>query len=129
MNSPSTREVTIGFTYRLDSSTGALACAIGCFFSSKCTKQFHFVGNRRVFNDAIGRFNEPVIIHPGIGRQGNNQTDVGSFRGFNRTDSAVVGRMNVPHLKTGAFPRQATGSQCAEPPFVALFRKADWSGP
>ena len=68
------------------------------------------VGSRRVhesnlslFDDPVGGFDKAEIVDPGIGAQRYNQTDIGSFRGFNGAYAAVVRRMHIPHFKSGSF--------------------------
>ncbi len=56
----------------------------------------------------IGGFNETILIHRGIGRHATDQTNVWSFRCFNRADPAVVGVVNVADIKASALSPQTT---------------------
>ena len=60
---------------------------------------------RQVFKDLpIRRLDEAVWVDPGEGRQGTEQPDVGTFRGLDGADTAIVGEVNIPHVESGPFP-------------------------
>ena len=58
---------------------------------------------------AVRCFNETEVVDSGVGRQGGDQADVRSFGSLNRTNTTVMGRMDVANLKsstvTGETPR------------------------
>ena len=58
------------------------------------------------------------LVHPGVGGQGGDQADVGSFRRLDRADPAVVGGMDIADLKARALAGQPAGPQGREAPFV-----------
>ena len=52
---------------------------------------------------AVGSFNEAHGVDLGIDAKRRNQTDVWSFRRFNRAKASVVGVVYVTHLKSGTL--------------------------
>src|SRR5438132_12507839 len=48
-------------------------------------------------------FNETKLVDPRESRHRADQTDVRSFRRLDRTNSAVLSRMHVPHLHSGGI--------------------------
>ena len=48
------------------------------------------IGDGTLFDAAVGRDQESVIVHPGVDRQRTDQADVRAFRRFDRADSTVV---------------------------------------
>ena len=88
---------------------------------------FHFFVSTKVFMNAVDfaifhhtvRGNqEAVLINIGIDRQRGDQADVGTFRRFNRTDSAIVRNMNVTHFEAGSFTIQTARSKGRQSAFV-----------
>ena len=71
-----------------------------------------------LFHHTVRRFNESECIHPGEGAQGDDQTDVRTFRGFHRTDAAVMGGMNVADLESRPFSRQTSRPEGRQSSFV-----------
>ena len=61
------------------------------------------VSDLTILDNTVRGFNKPVGIHFGIGCQRDNKTDIRSLRGLNRTDTTVMGRMNITNLKAGPF--------------------------
>ena len=51
----------------------------------------------------IRRLNEAVLIDLCIGCKVRDQTDVRTFRCFNRTDSSIVGVVNITHFESGTL--------------------------
>ena len=82
-----------------------------------------FFGNHAVDNFAVRTLNKAVFVDAGISRQRVNQTDVRTFRRFNRTDTSVVGRMYVADFKTSTFAGQTAGPQSRQAAFVGNFRQ------
>ncbi len=61
--------------------------------------------NRAIFvYDPIWRLDKAILIDLGISRQVGDQLD--------RTNTAIVRRVNVTHLESGTFPRKSTRPQC-----------------
>ena len=79
---------------------------------------FRLVGHLAVFDLPVRCLNKAVLIHLGKSGQRYDQADVRTFRGFNRTDTTVMCRMNVADLKPGPLSRQTSRPQCAQPSFV-----------
>ena len=52
-----------------------------------------------VLDHAVRRDQEAVFVDVGLDRQRGDQADVGAFRRFDRTDSAVVRDMHVAHFE------------------------------
>ena len=67
---------------------------------------------------AVRRLDEAEVVHASERRERRDQADVRSFRRLDRTDSPVVGRMNVAHLEARALARQATRPECRKAPLV-----------
>ena len=71
----------------------------------------------------VGALDKAVVIDARKTGQGRNQTDVRAFGRFNRTDPAIVRRVNVAHFKTCALSRQASRSKSGKTPLVRNFRQ------
>ena len=76
------------------------------------------VGDAPVLDLAIGRLQEAVGVGAGIDRQRVDQTDVRTFRGLDRADAAIVGRVHVAHLEAGPLARQTAGAERRDAPLV-----------
>ena len=83
----------------------------------------HLVGDAAVLDLAIRRFDEAVFVHPRIGRERIDETDIRPFRRLDRTDAAVMGRVHVAHFEAGALAREPAGAQRREPPLVRDLRQ------
>ena len=71
-----------------------------------------------VFHLPERSFDEAVFIHPGVGGQGADQAGIRALRGFDRTDAAVVGWVDVAHGETGPLPGEAAWAQGADAALV-----------
>src|SRR5512132_4041377 len=71
----------------------------------------------------VRSFDEAKLVDAGKARETRNQADVRTFRCFNRTNTAIVSRVNVADFESGALARQATRSQRRETAFVGNLRK------
>ncbi|MNI67055.1 hypothetical protein D3C73_1226590 [compost metagenome] len=60
---------------------------------------------------AIWRFDEAIFVNTSKCRQGVDQTDVRTFRCFDRTHTTIVRRVNVTHFKAGTLTSQTTRSE------------------
>ncbi len=60
---------------------------------------------------AIRSLQESVIVGPRVHGQRIDESDVRTFRRFDGTHPAVVGRMHVAHFESGTLARQAAGAQ------------------
>ena len=78
----------------------------------------HLVGDAAVLDLAVGRLDEAVFVHPRIGRERVDQTDIRAFRRLDRADAAVMRRVHVAHLEAGALARQTARTERRETPLV-----------
>ncbi len=67
----------------------------------------------------VGSGEEAVFIHLRVNTQRRDQPDIRTFGRLDRADSSIVRDMNIPHLETGAFTVETTGSQGAQAPLVS----------
>ena len=74
-----------------------------------------------VEHSAVWRFNKAIFINFRIVSQTSNQTDVRTFRSFNRADTSVVRMVYVADIKPGTFPAQTARTQCGKCTLVAQF--------
>ena len=79
------------------------------------------IGDAIVFDFAVGRLDEAVLVDPRVGRERGDKSDIGALGGFNRADAAVMGRVNVADLETGALAGQTAGAKRGEPALVRDF--------
>ena len=90
----------------------------GMFLLIQGRQEFYSIGDHAVVDLPIWRFYEAVLIHSAIGAQRGDQTDVGPFRRFDRTDSAVVSRMDIANFESRPFASKTSRSKSAESPLV-----------
>ena len=64
-------------------------------------------GDDAIADDAVRSFDEAKLVDLRKGGKRGDQTDVRTFRRFNRANPAVVARMDVAHFKACAFAVQA----------------------
>ena len=83
----------------------------------------HLGGHLAVDNLAVRAFDEAVLVDTCKGRQRVDQTNVRTFRRFNRADTTIVGRMNVTNFKAGTLTGQTTRAKRRKTTFVGNFRK------
>ena len=83
----------------------------------------HFVGHLTVDHLAVGGFDKAVFVDTRKGGEAVDQTDVLTFRCFDRAHPAIVGRVNVAHLKAGAFAGQTARPQSRKTALVRHFRQ------
>ena len=81
------------------------------------------VGHVAVADDAVRRLDEAVVVHLGVGRQGDDQANVRAFGRFDGADAAIVRHMDVSDFKTGAFAGQTAGAQSGKAALVRDFRE------
>ena len=75
------------------------------------------------FNATVRGFDEPERVDAREGRERPDQADVRAFRGFDGTHAAVVRRVNVADLNTGALTRQSTRSERRQTALVGESRE------
>ena len=78
----------------------------------------NFIHHRAVDDALVRAFDEAVIVDARKAGERRNQTDVRTFRRFDRADAAVVSRMDVAHFEAGAFAGETAWSKGRETPFV-----------
>ena len=71
-----------------------------------------------VGNPAVRRFKKAVLVQLSEQGQRVDQTDVRTFRRFDRADTAIVGGVHVAHLEARTFTRQTTRAQSRDPALV-----------
>src|SRR5690606_16562519 len=81
------------------------------------------IGHLAVAHAPVRAFDEAVLVDAGIGRQAVDQTDVRAFRRLDRADAAVIGRVHVAHLETGALAGEAARAKRRETALVGYFRR------
>jgi len=81
------------------------------------------VGQLAVIDIAVRRLQEAVIVDARVGAEGDDEADVRSFRRLDGAHPPVVGRVHVPHLEAGPFPRETAGPQGVQPALVGELRQ------
>ena len=81
----------------------------------------HLIGDLTIDNLTIRGFDEAVFVDTCKGRQRVDQTNVWTFRRFNRTHTTVVGWVHVAHLKAGTFAGQTAWAKRRKTTFVCHF--------
>ena len=74
-----------------------------------------------VLDLAVGRLEESVLVDAGVGGKIGDQTDVRTFRRFDRAHSPVLGVMHVADVEGGAVTGKTAGTERRETPFVRQF--------
>src|SRR5690606_32453711 len=69
-------------------------------------QEHDLVGDQGVLHHAVRAFQEAILVGAGIGSQRVDQTDVRTFRGFDRADATIVGRVYVADFEAGALAGQ-----------------------
>src|SRR5439155_20552313 len=83
----------------------------------------HVVDTATALHFAVRRLDEAVVVDARKAGERADQTDVRTFRRFNRADAAVMGRVNVADFETSAFARETARSKRGEPALVGDFAK------
>ena len=82
---------------------------------------FNFFRDATVLDFAIRRFKETEFVDARKCRERRDQTDVRSFRRFNRTNTSIVRRMNVADFKSSAITRQTPWPKRRQAAFMGQF--------
>ena len=61
-------------------------------------------GHPPVLHLAVRGLDEPILVHPGIGAERDDEPDVRPFRCLDRADAAIVGGMHVADFETRPAP-------------------------
>ena len=81
------------------------------------------VHHASVLHLAVGRLDEAVVVDARKAAQRRDQSDVRTFRGFNRADAPVVRWVDVANFESGTFARQAARPQGRQTPLVRDLRQ------
>ncbi len=81
------------------------------------------VGHLAVDDLAVRRLEEAVFVQVRIQRERVDETDVRTFRRFDRAHAAVVGRVHVADFEARALARQTARAQCGNAALVRDFRQ------
>ena len=79
------------------------------------------VGDLAVHDLAVRGLDEAEVVDAGVGGERADQTDVGTFRGLDRADTAVVGGMDVADLESGALAGETPWPEGRETALVCQF--------
>src|SRR5208282_5215406 len=90
----------------------------GLEFAVAGIDDLHEVDDASALDAAIGRFDEAVIVDARKATERADKADVRALRSFDGADAAVVRRVDVANLESGAFTGQPAGTQSGEPPLV-----------
>ena len=66
-------------------------------------KELDLIRHTPLHDFPVRRLDKAELIDPGIRRQRRNQSDVRTFRGFDRTNTTIVSRVHVADFKTGTL--------------------------
>ena len=91
------------------------------FFDSR--QVMNFVSHNAVGDFTIRRLEETVFVSLCVHGQGVDQTDVRTFRRFDRTYATVVGRVYVSNFEACAFTGQTAWAECGDTTFVRNLRQ------
>ena len=78
----------------------------------------HIASDLALYDLAVGRLNESILVNVSENTQGANQTDVGAFRRFDGANSTVVRNVYVTHFKTSPLSVQAARAKCGKTTLV-----------
>src|SRR5205814_8840276 len=93
----------------------------GFEFTVAGVDDLHVVDTASAFYFAVRRLDEAVVVDAGKAGERADETDVRTFRRFNRADAAVMGRVNVADFETSAFARETARSKRGETALVGDF--------
>ena len=86
-----------------------------------CVNDLDKVQQLAIAHAAIRRFNKAVFVNARKARKRRDQSNVRTFRRFNRADAAVVRRVNVTDFKASTLAAQTTRPKGGETPLVRDF--------
>ncbi len=79
------------------------------------------VGDAIVFDFAVRRLDKAVFVDARVGRERRDKSDIGALGRFNRADAAVMGRVNVADLESGALAGKTARTKRGQPALVRDF--------
>ena len=74
--------------------------------------------DNRIVHLAVRSDDEAQVVDLGIDAERGDQTDIGTFRTLDRTQTTIVSIVNVTHLETCTLTRQTARTQCRETTLV-----------
>ncbi len=83
----------------------------------------HVFGDLAVLHAPVRALDEAVLVHPRVGGERVDQADVRAFRGFDRADPAVVGRVHVADFEARALAGQTAGAERRKAALVGDLRQ------
>ena len=83
----------------------------------------HLFGDLSVLDPPVRAFDEAVLIDHRVRGQAVDQADVRAFRGFDRADPAIVGRVHVANLEAGPLAGQTARAERRQASLVGDFRQ------
>src|ERR1700674_1279622 len=81
------------------------------------------LGKMSLLDHAVRRFDKPEFVDPRERAHRADETDVRTFRRFDRTNAAVMRRMHVADFESGAIAAQPAGPEGREPALVRQLRE------
>src|SRR5690606_22650287 len=75
-------------------------------------------GGAAVLHETIRRFDEAEFVDARVSGERVDETDVRTFRGFDRADAAVVRRVNVAHFEASTLAVETTRPERGETTLV-----------
>ncbi len=82
-----------------------------------------FIGHATFFYYAIRSLDKTEFIDTSEGRQRVDQSNIRTFRRFDRTDTSVVRWMNISHFKSSSFSVQAPRTQSRQTTLMSKLRQ------
>ena len=86
-------------------------------------KIFNFFCCLSIYNLTIWSFKESIIINLCKHWKRNNQTNIWTFRSFNRTHSSIMRIVYVSNFKTCTVTRKTTSTQSRKTTLMCKFRQ------
>src|ERR1700678_4419188 len=90
-------------------------------FAIAGVQNLHVVQNAPAFYLAVGRFDKSEFIDARVAGKRADQSDVRTFRRFNRANTSVVRWVNVAYFKARALARKSAWTQRRKTPLVGNF--------
>ena len=81
-------------------------------------QEHDLVSDQSVFHHTVRALEETVLVSARVGRQGVDQTNVRTFRCFDRANATVVRRVYVTNFKASTFTGQTARAQCGNTALV-----------
>ncbi len=91
------------------------------FFDSR--QVMNFVSDHAINHTTVRRLKEAIFVSLCVHGQGVDQTDVRTFRRFDRTYATVVRRVYVSNFEACAFAGQTAWAECGDTTFVRNLRQ------